>query len=86
MCCCNCKCNCVAVCQHCWHSTHEGAWFGVVPPDIRCCKCGILQSQLHGPYLNPYGGSWTISTSDNTIKITNNTGNEGTWTVSYPNK
>ena len=32
--------------QHCWHSTHVGAWYGIIPPPVRCCWCSQTQSTM----------------------------------------
>jgi hypothetical protein len=55
---------------HCWHPLHEGPWYGVIPPDSRCCHCGLLLSQLHGPFKpQPYGNTYWYGTGNN-IKVT----------------
>lgn len=44
--------------DHCWHPTHHGPWYGTIPPANRCCWCGVLDTQLHGPY-KPESYQWT---------------------------
>lgn len=38
---------------HCYHA-YNGAWNGVYPPSRVCCRCGMHESQEHGPFL-PWG-------------------------------
>jgi hypothetical protein len=46
MCCKNNCCKQTCCCgTHCYHATHVGAWYGVNPPPIKCCKCGHVYHQ-----------------------------------------
>lgn len=58
MCCKNNCCKQTCCCSsHCYHSTHVGAWYGVNPPQMRCCKCG----HVYQAYVRPFSITTTYT-------------------------
>lgn len=57
---------------HCDHYP-TGPWYGVTPPQGRCCWCGQTTGARHGPHAPRSGwGTWCLNVSQlapNTVDV-----------------
>lgn len=78
--------------KHCFCVGYTGTWFGINPPQNKCCWCGQPPAPAHGPYRWNYCISWTITSNPGPGWVTANPyitfigggGSDGTGTLNIP--